>query len=45
MDRNLFPFATLQPTGVADPGGDRAFDVDEAEVAALSLSPRRGELS
>ncbi|MEO8081805.1 MAG: tRNA 2-thiocytidine(32) synthetase TtcA [Caldimonas sp.] len=26
MDRNLFAFGGLQPTGVADPGGDRAFD-------------------
>jgi tRNA 2-thiocytidine biosynthesis protein TtcA len=45
MDRNLFPFATLRPTGVTDAGGDRAFDVDEAEVIPLSPpSPRRGEL-
>jgi len=29
LDRNLFPFTTLQPTGVADAAGDRAFDVDE----------------
>ena len=29
MDRNLFPFATLQTTGVADPHGDRAFDDDD----------------
>jgi tRNA 2-thiocytidine biosynthesis protein TtcA len=29
MDRNLYPFTTLQPTGRADPGGDRAFDDDE----------------
>jgi len=29
MDRNLYPFATLQATGVADPAGDRAFDDDE----------------
>ena len=28
-DRNLFPFASLQTTGVADAGGDRAFDEDE----------------
>lgn len=28
MDRNLHPFATLQPTGTADPAGDRAFDED-----------------
>ncbi len=26
MDRQLFPFATLKTTGVAEPGGDRAFD-------------------
>ncbi len=29
MDRKLYPFASLQTTGVADPGGDRAFDEDE----------------
>jgi tRNA 2-thiocytidine biosynthesis protein TtcA len=29
MDRNLYPFASLQPTGVADPAGDKAFDEDE----------------
>jgi len=29
MDRNLYPFATLKTTGVADAGGDRAFDDDE----------------
>jgi tRNA 2-thiocytidine biosynthesis protein TtcA len=28
MDRNLFPFATLQATGLADPQGDKAFDDD-----------------
>lgn len=26
MDRNLYPFATLEPTGHADAGGDKAFD-------------------
>ena len=26
MDRNLYPFATLQATGVADAAGDKAFD-------------------
>ena len=26
MDRNLYPFATLQATGVADSAGDLAFD-------------------
>ena len=29
MDRNLYPFGTIQATGVADPGGDKAFDDDE----------------
>jgi tRNA 2-thiocytidine biosynthesis protein TtcA len=29
LDRNLHPFATLQPTGVADPMGDKAFDDDD----------------
>lgn len=28
LDRTLFPFATLAPTGTADPLGDRAFDAD-----------------
>ena len=26
MDRNLYPFQSLQATGTADPAGDRAFD-------------------
>jgi tRNA 2-thiocytidine biosynthesis protein TtcA len=30
MDRNLYPFAALQPTGRADPAGDRAFDADDS---------------
>ena len=29
MDRNLYPFASLQSTGLADSGGDRAFDDDD----------------
>ena len=33
MDRNLYPFATIKPTGVADPGGDKAFDEDEESCA------------
>jgi tRNA 2-thiocytidine biosynthesis protein TtcA len=36
MDRNLYPFTTLQPTGRADPGGDRAFDDDEVCVPPSS---------
>jgi tRNA 2-thiocytidine biosynthesis protein TtcA len=39
MDRNLYPFATLQATGVADAAGDRAFDDDEGcETPAPSAS-------
>ena len=34
MDRNLYAFDSLQPTGHADPAGDRAFDDDDGEVAA-----------
>ena len=42
LDRNLFPFATLQANGVADPAGDRAFDPDEAcEVRPAALPVRR----
>jgi tRNA 2-thiocytidine biosynthesis protein TtcA len=29
LDRNLYPFATLQTTGLADAGGDKAFDEDD----------------
>ena len=45
MDRNLYPFSTLQPTGVADPMGDRAFDDDETcgspTPQAMTLALRR----
>jgi tRNA 2-thiocytidine biosynthesis protein TtcA len=41
MDRKLFPFATLQPTGVADTDGDRAFD-DELPAPPIQIG-RRGE--
>lgn len=30
MDKKLFPFETIQATGVADAGGDIAFDDDES---------------
>jgi tRNA 2-thiocytidine biosynthesis protein TtcA len=36
MDRNLYPFAMLQPTGVADSGGDKAFDDEPCAPAALN---------
>ena len=38
MDRNLYPFKTLQTTGVADPSGDRAFDDDDEPCAPTSAS-------
>jgi tRNA 2-thiocytidine biosynthesis protein TtcA len=42
MDRNLYPFTTLQATGVADAAGDRAFDDDEvcATPVASTISFR-----
>ena len=30
MDRNLYPFTTLQSNGIVNPDGDRAFDEDES---------------
>lgn len=39
MDRNLYPFTTLQPTGVADALGDRAFDDEEACAASTPRAP------
>jgi tRNA 2-thiocytidine biosynthesis protein TtcA len=33
MDRRLHPFTTLRASGVADAGGDRAFDEVEGECA------------
>jgi len=36
LDRNLFPFEHLQPTGTADPAGDRAFDADDAGGAGMT---------
>ena len=42
MDRNLYPFATLQASGLADAAGDRAFDDDEdcAPPAASTITLR-----
>jgi tRNA 2-thiocytidine biosynthesis protein TtcA len=40
LDRNLYPFAALQTTGVADASGDKAFDdEDEACGAPRAASP------
>ena len=41
LDRNLHPFATLQPTGVADPMGDKAFDEDDACGSTAAAMPVR----
>jgi tRNA 2-thiocytidine biosynthesis protein TtcA len=47
MDRNLFPFQTIRPTGIADPMGDKAFDEDDADdgcgtPAATAALPDEG---
>lgn len=36
MDRNMFPFGTLEATGVPDPDGDKAFDT---EMPTLPVDP------
>jgi tRNA 2-thiocytidine biosynthesis protein TtcA len=46
LDRNLHPFAALQPSGVADAQGDKAFDDDDdcgttAGARPIPLVPRR----
>jgi tRNA 2-thiocytidine biosynthesis protein TtcA len=38
MDRNLYPFTTLQATGVADSQGDVAFDDDNGDESACAPS-------
>jgi tRNA 2-thiocytidine biosynthesis protein TtcA len=44
MDRNLFPFATLQPTGTPDARGDKAFDEDDEGCATPQAVPVRLDL-
>jgi tRNA 2-thiocytidine biosynthesis protein TtcA len=39
LDRNLHPFATLQPTGVVNPMGDKAFDEDDEGCSSPSAAP------
>jgi tRNA 2-thiocytidine biosynthesis protein TtcA len=34
MDRSLFPFTTIKPTGQPDPTGDKAFDEEDDESCA-----------
>ena len=38
MDRQLFPFETLQPTGVASEDGDKAFDADDLPEPTPTLA-------
>jgi len=45
MDRRLYPFGTLTASGVADAGGDKAFDADDDGCAtAAAAVPIRLEL-
>ena len=42
LDRKLYPFATLETTGVPDRGGDKAFDDDDDEACAqVAAAPQR----
>ena len=41
MDRKLFPFTTIQATGVADPGGDVAFDDEPCAPPAATIQLHR----
>jgi tRNA 2-thiocytidine biosynthesis protein TtcA len=43
MDRNLFPFRSLQSTGQPDAGGDRAFDGDDGCSSPPTIALRRGD--
>jgi tRNA 2-thiocytidine biosynthesis protein TtcA len=40
MDRNLYPFTTIEPTGVPDQAGDRAFDDDGEPCAPTEVTVR-----
>jgi tRNA 2-thiocytidine biosynthesis protein TtcA len=39
MDRQLHPFTALRATGVADDGGDKAFDDEPLPTPALRQAP------
>lgn len=43
MDRNLYPFTTLQTTGIPDPAGDRAFDEDDDPCSTPTATPTPGQ--
>jgi tRNA 2-thiocytidine biosynthesis protein TtcA len=42
-DRNLYPFTTLEATGVPDAAGDKAFDADDEPCAAPASSAARAQ--
>jgi len=42
MDRNLFAFSALQPTGVADAAGDRAFDEEAFDSGSCATEGPAG---
>jgi tRNA 2-thiocytidine biosynthesis protein TtcA len=37
MDRALFPFETIRPTGEVNPQGDKAFDEDEDDDESCAV--------
>lgn len=39
LDRKLYPFATLETTGIPDKTGDKAFDDDDDEACAPAAAP------
>lgn len=39
MDRNLYPFADIKATGIANQHGDKAFDADDADCAPSVATP------
>ena len=40
MDRNLFPFQTIRPTGQPDPAGDKAFDDEPVDEGCGTPAPQ-----
>jgi tRNA 2-thiocytidine biosynthesis protein TtcA len=45
MDRNLHPFASLQPTGAVNADGDRAFDEEEFEACGPAVEAQPIEIA
>lgn len=43
LDRQLFDFAGLTPTGLANPAGDKLFDPDTSDEACGTVVPAAGE--